>query len=186
MRTPLFNNNFCLDQQLSWSHAHFFSYNHTLLLLQSYTCFLSHDHMRFLSCDHMHTSSLAIIHVLLLSQSWECFHSCSHLTTPLTPYSLCLDSNAIRNWVGTLRIQVPGRCKEHCIYPSILGSYRLKLQCLYHHTQSTLRTHHTSHTLHLTPTSMHLSIHCPCWFTGESIQLLWKRLLQIPACALYI
>jgi hypothetical protein len=34
------------------------------------------------------------------------------------------------------------RCKEHRIYPLILRSYRLELQCLYHHTQA-----HASHIL---------------------------------------
>jgi hypothetical protein len=89
-----------------------------------------------LAIIHRSASSLTITHMLPLSRSQECFHSRSHLTPPLTPYSLCLDSRAIRDWVGTLRIQVPGRCKEHHVYPLILRSYRLELQCLYHHTQS--------------------------------------------------
>jgi len=104
---------------------------------------------------------------------------------PLMPYSLCLDSHAIRDWVGTLRIQVPGRCKEHCVYPLILRSYRLELQCSYHHTQS---THFSALACfaHLTPISTHLSVLCPCWFTGESSQLLRKCLLQIRAHTLHI
>jgi hypothetical protein len=77
------------------------------------------------------------------------------------------------------------RCKEHHIYPSILRSYRLELQCSYHHTQSTCFVH-ASCTLHLAPTSTHLSVLCPCWCTGESSQLLWQCLLQIHTHTLHI
>jgi hypothetical protein len=45
-------------------------------------------------------------------------------------------------------------CKEYCVYPLILRSYRLKLQCLYHHTQSTRFACST-------PISTHLSVPCP-------------------------
>jgi hypothetical protein len=61
----------------------------------------------------------------------------------------------------------------------ILRSYRLELQCLYHHTQSACF-------VCLMPISTHLSVLCTCWFTGESSQLLRKCLLQIRACTLHI
>jgi hypothetical protein len=73
-------------------------------------------------------------------------------------------------------------CKEHRVYPLILRSYRLKLQCSNHHVQSM----HFSALTHLAPISTHLSTPCPCWFTGKLSQLLWKRSLQTRARTLHI
>jgi hypothetical protein len=70
-------------------------------------------------------------------------------------------------------------CKEHCIYPLILRSYRLKLQYLYHHVQSACFVHPA-------PIPTHLSVPCPYWFTGKLPQLLWKHSLWIRAHALHI
>jgi hypothetical protein len=76
----------------------------------------------------------------------------------------------------------PRWCKEHHIYPLILRSYRLKLQCSNHHVQSTC----FSAQARLAPISTHLSTPCPCWFTGKLSQLLWKRSLRTWVHALHI
>jgi hypothetical protein len=93
-----------------------------------------------------------------------------------------LSDTILKSWrvirVDKTRVQ----CKEHYVYPLILRSYRLKLQCSYHHVQSVCFSTLT----HLAPISTHLSTPCPCWFTGKLFQLLWKCSLRTQACALHI